>query len=239
MTDRGRPLVYSSKIVGAELPREGKPILISDYKVIDRGYRDYSIDLSGLRNPFVQVNQSIGGKLSPDLAKLLGVDVGTYLCTGSDAKFWEGLRTVHFYVKDRAKPTLDLARDPTSGPYYWKYLFGSVKEGDGRIGIPGVSCYVVPHVWEGTKDWFETALSTYGGDLSILSAPDVSATLNFVYLKNLDNDWLESEYRRFRGYGERLSRDEIAEKFRSLQSDLEPSVIRTRELLAWPIESEE
>ena len=232
-----RPYLYSQRIIGAELPREGKPILISNYTISDRGDKDYVIDLSAAEKPFVQVNQTLGAELSPDLARALGVENDTYVCSGSNPKYWEGLRTVHFYVKDYEKPVLDLAREPWSRFYYWKYLFGSVDESRGCLKIPGCRCYVDPHLWMSDKSWFENVLSTQGSDSQILSAPDIKATVTFAYLKNLDKEWLESEFNRFRDSGEGLTRDQIVEKFKHLKAELDLSVIRSREILAWPIAS--
>lgn len=47
------------------------------------------------------------------------------------------------------------------------------------------------------------------------------------------------EFKRPRDNGEGLSRDQIVEKFKLLKADLDMSVIRAREILAWPFTAEQ
>ena len=228
------PLQYSQRIVGAELPKQGKPILISSYKISDRGDNNYIIDLKGLQNSFVQVDLPIGGGPSPDFAMILGVDVDTHVCTGLDSRPWEGLRTVHFYFRNQEKQILDLARDPWAKEPYWSFMFGSVDEGEGRLRIPGVSCYVDPYVWSGERDFFETVLSLQGSDLQILSGADVNRVGRFVYPRGPSNEWLQDELERFKRNREDMDRDQLLERLKQLRTGFHDRVIRSREILAWP-----
>ena len=221
--------------MGTELPKEGKPILISNYEISDRGDRDYVIDLKGLKDPFVQVDLPIGGGLSPDLAMILGVDADTHVCTGFDSRQWEGLRTVHFYFRNREKPILDLERDPWAKESYWGFMFGAAEEGEGRLKIPGVGCYVDPYVWSGERDFFETALSSRGTESQILRGVDVNNAGRFVYPRGPGKEWLQSELERFKLNREDVSRDQLFERLEQLKAGLHDCVIRSREILAWPI----
>jgi hypothetical protein len=239
MKTQAKSYHYSRRIIGAELPKEGRVILISNYRIFDKGERNYVVDLKGIENPFVQVDLPIGGGVSPGLAKTLGVDPGTHVCTGLDPRYWEGLRTLHFYFRDLEKPILDLSREPWAKFSYWGYMFGSKSEGEGRLKIPGTSCFADPYVWSsGDKDFFETALSTQGSDISILGGKDVNVVGRFVYPRLPNNKWLERELERFKLNKEDMSRKQLLVKLNQLSTGLDDYVIRSREILAWPIMSE-
>ena len=125
---------YSPRITGAELPRSGKPILITSYKVEDRGNGRYKAVLQGDK-PFVEVDwRSQNGTITPEMLKLLvpqdavrPLKAGnTYVWTDSNPDYSEGLRRLRwdFWLR---------------GGRFW------ARAGGLSTGSPaGVPCWVAP-----------------------------------------------------------------------------------------------
>lgn len=235
MSTLAQPKMYSQRIVGSELPKEGNPILISNYKVTDIGNKDYRIGLDGMQNPFIQINwPRENGKMSVELAKVLGAGADTYVYTDSDSEYCEGLRRLDWGFWVRLRLVLYSFRLPWDRGSALGSLLGSVVEGEGRIKIPGVDFYVQPEVALRGKDLWETQLYAQDNSLINSSAPDANAIVRFVKPKEPDEQWLESEVERFRNNGENLGRSKVADLYEQLREDIwEKHWVRSREILAW------
>lgn len=109
--------LYSARITGAELPRDGSPILISNYTVepVRRADRDYRISLKGIEKPFSKANwMTQNGTIThamldllvpQDALKSLRAD-NTYVWANPDPNLYEGLRTLDWGFGGRVRPAL-------------------------------------------------------------------------------------------------------------------------------------
>ena len=86
---------YSPRITGVELPQDGRPIVIRNYRIIVKEDNDYEIRLSSV-NDFVQVDwPKKSGRITGKTARLLGVPNHTIVITDSNIISDQGLRVLN------------------------------------------------------------------------------------------------------------------------------------------------
>jgi len=238
--------LYSARIAGAELPRDGSPILISNYTVepVNRANRDYGINLNGMGASFKQVNWlSENGAITPamldllvpqDARKPLRADK-TFAWTNPNSDYAEGLRALIWLFRGRERSVLNSYWGPCDRISYWGSLLGSVAEGAGRLKIGGVDYFVQPAVAQRGEDLWETQLYAKESVLVNFSAQNVSRIAAFTQPEEPSKQWLRSEVERFEK-NEGLKERQVRDAYKSLQGDIWKSYwVRSSEILAWPI----
>ncbi|MBI2547278.1 MAG: hypothetical protein HYW23_02420 [Candidatus Aenigmarchaeota archaeon] len=236
---------YSPRITGAELPRNGSPIIISSYRVddVNRANRDYRINLEGMDNPFKQVNWvRQNGTITPEMMNLLvprdavkplKAD-NTYVWTNSNPELYEGLRALIWGFGGRERPDLDSGREPEYGYSDRGSVLGSVAEGEGRIKIPGIGYFVQPEVALRGEDLWETQLYVQKNGLVNSDEQDVNRIAAFVQPEEPSKQWMGDEVKRFES-GEGLKEKQVRDAYRGLRDGIWKSCwVRSSGILAWP-----
>jgi len=249
---------YSSRIVGAALPTEGKSILISGFTVVDdlssrhtefnvdltSRYKpfdvdeedhNYTIGLYDIQNPFEQINWlRRNGTITPEMVEKLGANPNTNVFSNPNPSLYEGLRTLLLGFNDAGGSVLDSLCGPEYKNHKIRSLLGSIYEGDNRLKIPNVAYYIDPKVM-GQGDWWETQLFVGNRGLINSSARDVYATVEFLMPKEPSKEWLRGEVSRFERNGTDLTEAHLRELYKELRDGIMVHWIMPREILAWPL----
>ncbi len=238
---------YSPRITGEELPRNGKPILITSYTVQDKGNGNYQAVLQGER-PFEVDWPRQNGTITPEMLGLLvpqdavtPLNAGnTYVWTDSNPNYSEGLRRLHWVFRVRERPLLDSDWVPEGRDSYRGALLGSVAEDGNRLKIGGVDYLVQPEVALRGKNLWEISLYAQGNGMLHLLSPQVNTIAKFTQPENPDNQWVRSEVERFERNGSGLKEKQVKGSYRELRDGIWKSyAVIAKGILAWPIASEE
>ncbi|MBI2547405.1 MAG: hypothetical protein HYW23_03085 [Candidatus Aenigmarchaeota archaeon] len=235
---------YSPRITGAELPRNGKPLLIVSYTVQGKGDGDYQAVLQG-EKPFVETDWlRQNGTITPEMLKLLvpknavgPLNAGNiYVWTDPNHNYSEGLRMLRWDFRDRGRPFLYSNREPEGRGSIWGVLLGSVAEGGGRLKIDGVDYYVQPEITLRGKNLWEMRVYAQDNGMIHSLSPAVNAAARFTRAEDPDKGWVRSEVERFEKNRTDLKEVHVEDMYRQLRDCIwKSSVVIAGEMLAWPI----
>lgn len=236
--------LYSPRITGAELPRNGNPIVILSYKVQDKGNGNYQAVLQG-KNPFVEMDRlRQNGTIEPqmlnllvpqDAVKPLNAD-NTYVSTDSNSNYSEGLRRLLWIFRYRERPYLVSDWEPEIRDSGVGALLGSVDEGDDRLKIQGIDYFVQPEVALRGKNLWEMGIYAQDNNMIHFLSPAVNAAAKFTRAKNPGKKWVRSEVERFGKNGAGLTERQVKDSYNQLRNHVWSSyAVIAGEMLAWPI----
>ncbi len=235
---------YSPRITGAELPRNGKPIVIVSYKVQDSGNGNYQAVLQG-KKPFVEIDwRRQNGTITSDMLNLLvPQDVvrplnadNTYVWTGSNPNYSEDLRRLLWDFGVRGWPILISIWVPEGRGSYGGTLLGSATEGGDRLKIDGIDYFVQPEVGLRGKNLWEMRLYSQDNGMIHFLSPTVHTVARFTRAERPDRKWVRSEVERSEKNKAGLKERQVEDGYKQLRDHIWKSyAIIAGEMLAWPI----
>lgn len=234
---------YSPRITGVELPRNGKPILITNYKVQDRGNGNYQAVLQGDKS-FAEIDWlRQNGTITPEMLNLLLPQdaVGslnannTYVWTDSNHNYSEGLRRLRWGFGVLEGPGLVSDGGPGGRGSGRGALLGSTAEGGDRLKINGIDGYVQPEVALRGNNLWEIRLYAQDNGMIHSLSPAVNTAARFTMPERPDKQWVRDEVERFEKNKVGLKERQVEARYRQLRDHIWKSyAVVTGEMLAWP-----
>ncbi len=228
----------------AEIPVNGKPVLVRDYRV-ERLGDDAMIVLQG-RSPYAGVDwPASDSAITPKMAALLDTNdawVASYTHQ-LDMHGHTGLNALNLVCLDGSDAALFghklLVRTTNLTNHYTTgWLVGSQTDGDGRLQIPGIRYSVRPEVMRESGNFLEISRGIRNRGMVHASSRDVNAALRFTAPEKPEERWLASEVARFERAGEGLKEQQVAERYQELRSGLRrvrTAGLTPREILAFHV----
>ncbi|MBI4177439.1 MAG: hypothetical protein HY516_03650 [Candidatus Aenigmarchaeota archaeon] len=231
-----------------ELPTSGKTLLIPDYTVFgektdprisirDQAVGYVEVDFNPLAGRYESqpITRLTASLLGASMDTLVGGDSIAYDSDGISALLWLHGKN-HLFTCGYVFNLRNRSYDPGCG-----LLLGSNDEGQDRLAVPGIDCYVQPRIFrsDDITEWHAGRLLNRQNymkkGLVHLPSRDMFKVKRFVAGPEPDYEWVMDEVRRFEENGENLDEHEVRDLYRELRDGMSVHFIEAREILISPV----